>query len=334
MDALRDARALVSEYGHKQEDGSTAVDMPSAADGVACRAVLKGNSLTFLQDWESEHGHVDMNLILETRRRFEGEDKPAPLTWSSRAARWIRDTYPLIIFVVSMLLLGVLLGLVVGCSPPQYATLRLASLNMAGGAGAEYATTNARAKQAALAAALRPDIMSLQEVTDEALAALPPGHIFRVGEVAIWARTGITLDHTQEIPLDYGVWVDGVFVADRWPRAAAYARVSAPDIAITLSAVHLTATAQDQSDAERDPAPVRAVEMDEATVFDPDVVIGDFNALSKEIGETLGPLGYRAATRGAVDAVWLKTGEHGVMEPTGGASDHPAAVFVEIRRTR
>lgn len=237
--------------------------------------------------------------------------------------------------ILALFIIGVLAGILTGCSaPPPPATLRLASLNMAAGAGPAFATDAARASQRALIAELAPDVMSLQEVPDDAASVLPPGALFRAGDVAVWARDGLSLDRAQDVPLEYGAWVDGAYISDAWPRHAACARVSGPGISITLSAVHLTAGARDEGGRARDPAPVRAVEMDEATVLDPDVVAGDFNALSREIGETLGPLGYSAATRGAVDAVWLKSGERGVMEPAGDASDHPTVATVTIRRSR
>jgi hypothetical protein len=240
--------------------------------------------------------------------------------------------------VLILFIIGIIAGIVTGCSGcsalPTPATLRLASLNMAAGAGGSFATDAARASQRTLIAELAPDVMSLQEVPDDAASILPPGALFRAGDVAVWARDGLALDRAQDVPLEYGAWVDGVFISDAWPRHAACARVSGPGISITLSAVHLTAGVRDEGGRDRDPAPVRAVEMDEATVLDPDVVAGDFNALSREIGETLGPLGYSAATRGAVDAVWLKSGERGVMEPAGGASDHPTVATVTIRRSR
>lgn len=240
-------------------------------------------------------------------------------------------------FRAALQVIPLLITLIAGCSacetrPP--ATLRLASLNMAGGAGPQWSTADCLARQTAFIAELAPDVLALQEVTDENLAALPVGGtLFHSGEVAVWARAGVALEDRQVIVLDYGAWVDGTFISEV-PRTALSARAVAPDIAVTLSAAHLSTGARDQSGKDHDPAPIRAMQLDEATVFDPDVVIGDLNAFNKEIEETLGPLGYRAATRGAVDSVWLKSGERGTMEPTQGASDHPAAATVEIRRSR
>jgi endonuclease/exonuclease/phosphatase family metal-dependent hydrolase len=244
-------------------------------------------------------------------------------------ARWI-------VFVIASIAAGTLAGLLIGCSQPPAETLRLASLNMAGGAGAEFSTDAVRAAQRQFFADHQPDVASLQEVPDDFATLLPPGSTFRAGDTAIWAREGLQLDKMQDIPLDRSVWIGGVLVSDYQGRNAAYARVtdSVTGVAITVSAVHLTVGAQDASGKSYDPTPVRAVEMEEAAVFEPDVIIGDFNALSREIGEVLGPLGYRAATTGAPDTAWLKTGERGVMEPTEGASDHPAAATVEIRRSK
>lgn len=242
--------------------------------------------------------------------------------------------------VIILFIIGIIAGILTGCSGcdgQPAATLRLASLNMAGGAGPQYSTAQALAEQRALIAELAPDVLALQEVTDENLAALPAGGtLFRYEEVAVWARAGVSLENQQVIGLEYGAWVSGVFIADVWPRTALFARASAPGISVTLSATHLSAGAWDTNRVACDAAPIRAVQLDEATVFDPDIVIGDLNALSAEIAKTLGPLGYAAATRGAVDVVWLREGERGVgaMEPTGTASDHPAAATVTIRRGR
>lgn len=234
-------------------------------------------------------------------------------------------------------LTGIFLAFLTGCSGPP--ALTVVSLNLAGGFDPSFTTAESRARQAALLSRLGADVAALSEFVDGDETSLPPGgSLFRAGEVALWARAGLVIADPEEVPLDRGVWVAGEFVSDAWPRSAVVARVAD----LLVASVHLTATARNDAGQMRDPAPVRALEMAEVAAFRPDVIAGDWNAVDvdqegapaelSEIRRALAPLGYRAATTGAPDAVWCRVECSGVVTPSLGASDHPGAAMAAVRR--
>jgi hypothetical protein len=143
---------------------------------------------------------------------------------------------------------------------------------------------------------------------------------------SLWLRPGLTVIDQWVVDLDRGAWVGEHFVSDTWPRASACAKW-VDEVGRTMSAcdVHLTAAATREDGSPAPADAIRQRQIDETAGFDPDVVLGDFNALTRELAGQMTDLGYAPATHGEEVAVWWRLRGSGWMVPAHDASDHPGA---------
>lgn len=240
------------------------------------------------------------------------------------------------------------LTLLVGCAkqkpPPRITFL---TVNTANGFGmGDFRTPEARARQAQFLRDQNPDVLALQEVerytsrvggvaTDEEI--VPPGGTLYfvkcadledgVTGLSLWVGPRVTILDKEPIGLDYSAFIDGTLASDPWVRITAYGLLQVEDFVFGVSAVHLTSQARDSNNRDVPADDIRHRQIEESTMFDPEVIMGDFNALPSQIGEQLIGLGYEAATHGALDSIWWKLKGTGKMILLHDDSDHPGAAL-------
>lgn len=230
-------------------------------------------------------------------------------------------------------------------------TIRAASFNLANGAG--YTSPAERARQNVFLASLSADVIGLQEVdvgvarsgggntAAQATATMPGTVVFAkcasvnaqgaltvggtgsVG-VALWVRAGLTVVDSWPVALDYADQVDG---SDGWPRCALVAIVSGAGRDFVVAVVHLL-TGANAYVRER-----RRLEVQEATAYGVDVLLGDMNALGDEVGADV-PASLHLCSKpdspGCYDQAWAAGTCTGRLVPTHNASDHPYAAIAEV----
>jgi endonuclease/exonuclease/phosphatase family metal-dependent hydrolase len=139
------------------------------------------------------------------------------------------------------------------------------------------------------------------------LAPAPTGST--VG-VALWVRSGLAVTESWTVPLDYG--------DNDWPRSTLFAHVVGEGHDFIVAVTHLST----QSDA------IRTLQSRVSVAFEPDVLLGDFNALADSLAPGLAPLQLATASS-CIDQIWHRPGldVQGGLVPTLGVSDHPYAAL-------
>lgn len=232
-----------------------------------------------------------------------------------------------------------LLSLVVlsGCGSAQ--PVRVMTLNLACGAG--YGTVERRNIQNALIAREDPDIAAFQEVDVYAVrSGLNTNTLDDVttqvqGE-RIFAKT---------LNFEAGLYGTGLFVSSRH-RVTSHSVVSLyneglePRVALVTEidldtgrhvkviSTHLAAGAPTAAIGDR----VRNIQRLTLGLMNGDIVLGDFNSGTKDVGHALGDEFKLATQTEAIDQIWTKDFDtRGLMKPTLGASDHETFGYAELQ---
>jgi len=215
-----------------------------------------------------------------------------------------------------------------GCfsAPPR---VTIAALNIANGAGSEWNTPAIRARQAALLASVRPDIVILSEVdvncvrsqrvdtAAEVLSLLPPGVILFASETRDSPELGCLIGDAFYISGFLSIVEHGELQLpqppnDPWPRVAIDVRLTdRVGRELRIIGTHLSSG---------DQAKYRGWQLEGLADNHPDVVAGDLNALHDEVWSHLP--GMYQATPDSIDSVWSLLPAVGRLVPTVGASDH------------
>jgi endonuclease/exonuclease/phosphatase family metal-dependent hydrolase len=214
---------------------------------------------------------------------------------------------------------------------PAPGTVRVVSLNVAGGFSASYRTAAAGAQQRAFLAALQPDAVCYQEAWGavagwQAQYAPGPG----------WWR-GDALEQVAGQPSGVAVWVrQGVAVGDSWtvplkweehPRDAILVAAGG----ILLACAHLDTGTSDNRVREVEQV-YAATEVQGPYVRAPELFVGDMNDFGDVIArgadaEALTPVG-------TYDQAWSRVGGAAALVPTHGTdalvSDHTYAVVADV----